>query len=68
MLCANKNTIVRTAVIIYVPIYDVWHHFIATLRVHAIIGPCSEIYQHAYEKYGTKEGYSPVQIAARPSG
>jgi hypothetical protein len=46
--CANiktiraKNTIVRTAVIIYVSFYDVRHQFIATLRIHAIIGACRE--------------------------
>ena len=41
-MCANKNTIVRTAVVIYVSFYNVWHQFIATLQVHAIIGACSE--------------------------
>jgi hypothetical protein len=42
VLCANKNTIVRAAVIIYVSFYNVWHHFITALRVHAIIWACSE--------------------------
>ena len=35
--------------IICVSFYNVPHHFIATLRVNAIIGACSEIYQHACE-------------------
>jgi hypothetical protein len=43
-LCANKNTIVRTAVIIYVSFYNVRHHSIATLQVHAIIGAWSGKY------------------------
>lgn len=42
VLRANKNTIVRTAVIICVSLYNVPHHFITTLRVHAIIGALCE--------------------------
>jgi hypothetical protein len=50
--CANIKTtnmkaIVRTAVIIYVSFSNVRHHFVATLRIHAIIGACSKYISHA---------------------
>ncbi len=50
VLRANKDTIVRTTVVIYVSFYNIRHDLIATLKVNTVVGVYIEnIYQHASE-------------------